>query len=216
MKKRINFKHYLLELLVVFVGISSAFMLDNWSSSRRDQKMVNEYFESLIIDINSDITALDSSINNLEDKLISYTKMVEFLKNKSPNDSIYNYLDAILGSEQFNSNKSTYESLISSGNINLISKIELKKEIFKVYGLYDEAELSDKVGYDHLFNTIMPFLNNYTNLITFEGLDESISTRDFANILVAGKGFNQSQLESYKELKEGLTQLLIVVKEEID
>ncbi|MFC1898637.1 hypothetical protein ACFLYJ_03595 [Candidatus Cloacimonadota bacterium] len=214
--KKINYKHYVLELLVVFISITLAFMLDNWSSSQRNQIMLKEYFESLIIDINSDLTTLESSINNIEEILSSYAKMIEFQKIEAPNDSIYFYLDAVLGSEKLNSNKSTFESLISSGNINLISKIEIKKKIFKVYGLYDDAELSDKANYDYRFSTIIPFLNDYINLITFEGLEESISTRDFANILVTGKGFNQGQLESYNKLKEGLTQLLIAVKEEIE
>jgi hypothetical protein len=205
----------MMEWIIVFVSITAAFMLENWSDARRDKKMLSEYYKSLVIDIDSDIATLDSCINNIENKLTGYAKIVEFIKSKSPNDSIYKYMDVILGSEQFNSNKSTFESLINSGNVNLISKIDLKKELYRVYGLYDDVELIDKVNYDQLFNNVLPFLYQSTNLITLEDLDKSISSRGFANIIVVGKGFNETQLESYRELKDALTVLLADIKKEM-
>lgn len=118
--------------------------------------MLKEYYESLIIDIGADMTTLETSINNLSNSSNSYARMIEFVRDDAPADSLMDPLEIILGTEQFSASLSTYESLISSGNINLISEVDLKKELYRVYGLYDDVEFLDEVNYNYYFNTILP------------------------------------------------------------
>ena len=62
-KNRTNWKHLFFELVVVFLGVTAGFLLNNWQLQRQDQNLEQKYLNSFLEDVNSNITELEKSVD---------------------------------------------------------------------------------------------------------------------------------------------------------
>ncbi len=59
MKNKIDWRNHFIELMVVFIGITSAFTLNSWQETRKNAGLEQTYISSLAKDIKSDIAQLE-------------------------------------------------------------------------------------------------------------------------------------------------------------
>ena len=62
MKKKISWRDQLINLLVVIIGISAAFQLDNWREGRKQRRNEKVYLENLINELDIDLNELDTLV----------------------------------------------------------------------------------------------------------------------------------------------------------
>ena len=97
--------------------------------------MLVTYYERLLIDIKNDLKEIDTYQNYYRSSIDPIQK--EIVNIQSPNyntDSLYNNVGQwIRFTREFSPNKSTYEDLLSTGNINLITNQDLKTLILDLY-----------------------------------------------------------------------------------
>ncbi len=65
MKKKKNkrsWTYYFLELLVVFIGVTAGFLLNNWRDDNAELRLEKKYLESFYADVETDAIDLDSLI----------------------------------------------------------------------------------------------------------------------------------------------------------
>ncbi len=60
--KQKKWMHYLLELLVVFIGVTAGFLLNNWREDNAELNLEKKYLESFYADVTADAIDLDSLI----------------------------------------------------------------------------------------------------------------------------------------------------------
>ena len=77
----INWKNHLVELLVVFIGLTAAFGLNNWRDKIADAELEKRYLESIEIDLESDMTQLDQLIKVVEKNLSAIQKLDSLIEN---------------------------------------------------------------------------------------------------------------------------------------
>ena len=58
--KKINWQYALGEVIIVSIGITIAFALNNWKEARNNQKIKQQYLSSLKTDIQKEIKQLES------------------------------------------------------------------------------------------------------------------------------------------------------------
>jgi hypothetical protein len=80
MRNKIDWRNHFVELIVVFIGITLAFMLNNWRENNNNQEMAEKYLNSFRNDIAYDHTQLDSIINSNENKLQRINQFISSLK----------------------------------------------------------------------------------------------------------------------------------------
>jgi hypothetical protein len=130
-----NFKKYALDFIVVFLGISVSFGLNNLNEKRKDRVSEKNYYENLLEDARQDLSNLENQIMVCEQRLDASNKILILVQNNSSiKEIVSNSFNAVRQmSNHFKPIDATYEDLKSSGNLKLIQDNSLKNEILNYY-----------------------------------------------------------------------------------
>jgi hypothetical protein len=80
---------YLMELIIVVVGVSVAFQLNVWNDTRKNNEIENHLLLSFLAENRLNQTEIDSTVSSMEYTLKTNPQLIEMLKNdKSDIDSI--------------------------------------------------------------------------------------------------------------------------------
>jgi len=130
------FKYAIGEVILVVIGILIALQINNANEEKKEKELANTYLENLKLDLKSDISALElaSSDLNFYEKKGYYSLNV--LEGKIINIDTIEFLKSLVWNNHYHLQQpstSTYEDLISSGNIKLIKNNDLKVALSKYY-----------------------------------------------------------------------------------
>ena len=130
-----NFKKYALDFIVVFLGISVSFGLNNLNEKRKDRVSEKNYYENLLEDARQDLSNLENQIMVCEQRLDASNEILILVQNNSSiKEIVSNSFNAVRQmSNHFKPIDATYEDLKSSGNLKLIQDNSLKNEILNYY-----------------------------------------------------------------------------------
>ena len=123
-----KFSKYLIyaigEIILVVVGILIALQVNNLNEQRKKQDLRENYINSLLIDLESDIVLLENQISTFNTELEVHTSLSKRLSSSDAtfdtirNIARYEFLPYFTPSNNLNLN--TYNALISTGNLDLI------------------------------------------------------------------------------------------------
>lgn len=124
------------EILLVVIGILIALQINNLNEVKKEQNLANTYLENLKLDLKADINALELALTDLNffEKEGYYS--LHILEEKIKEIDTIKFLKSLVFNNHYHLHQpstSTYEDLISSGNIKLIQDNELKVELSKYY-----------------------------------------------------------------------------------
>jgi hypothetical protein len=129
---------YLIEILVIILGISISLILEEWRDRGKEHQLESIYLKNLLTDIETDSVSLKNAIDGTVTLLISGNQLLGY--SRSPDSKNINYgqtktdVRSILGRPNFISSDATFSDLKSSGNLHLIRDIGLKNSLFAYYG----------------------------------------------------------------------------------
>jgi len=214
-RQKINWLNHFIELVVVVIGITLAFMLNNWREGYVDHQLEKKYLNSFMDDLNFDRVQLDSLILYNETKLKDINRLITFLKNKDvENDSVLIVFAQMMMFTPFDPNVTTYQSIKNAGDFGLISDYRLKENLIKYY-----QNLESKKYFDNLFNS---YLNDYIIPFALENINfeeqrfvnrKNLLHYRFKNLTIGYYRLLNQYLDYYKNLREECTQLLSQLKE---
>jgi Family of unknown function (DUF6090) len=171
---KLNWKYALGELVLIFLGISLAITFQNWNEDRKNKAKELKFLEGLYADFQADSTKLVLFSNLTKMKEVDAQSVKRYLKDpKLPlEDSTQFVLNVFFNGRyiQYEPFLPTYDELIASGQVNIISNDNIKNDIrgFLSYTkvnqsfLFSEAALKKQEYNAHIstyFNAeIMTFL----------------------------------------------------------
>ena len=218
-KKKINWPYYLAELLVVFVGVTAGFLLNNWRMDQAEVRLEQKYLSSFYTDILEDEETLDSLIirgKAKEDTLLSVLLKSIVIDTPITEAQAQVVITEMMYLEWFSPSNDTYDDIINSGNLNLISDYSLKEKISSYYKFTKEVKSVEQYYLDHMDNYGFPFMYRNYHLFKREFVNEkSYQSLEFTNMYLGIFALLQQNnkiyvrtLEKNRELKGELEKVL--------
>ena len=159
------------EILLVMIGILLALGVNNWYKNRNENSLEREYLALLQQDIQSDIQNIKNIRARSVDRIIEPMErvlMILFQENTTDFDTLQFYQD-IQKAMRINIvplRKGTYEDLMSTGNIKLISNSLFRNELHnyieksRYYEFYYNGMLQGLYSADRTIGALIPYRNS--------------------------------------------------------
>src|SRR5450755_1255623 len=128
---------YLIEIIVIILGISISLGLEQWRDNSREYRLENIYLKNLLSDVEVDLQSLQNVIGGTGKVIVSGNELLKFARSTGMPDPPYQRVDsdvrAILSRPKFFSSDASFSDLKSSGNLHLIKDVQLKNLLFSFY-----------------------------------------------------------------------------------
>lgn len=211
---KIKWRTLLLELLVVFLGVTAGFILNNWRSEQGRIEMEKEYIEAFSMDVEMNIDDLRIGIERDSMWLADIFPIVKGLSEGTANeDSLEAKVVRLLRLNRPTFRTSTYEAIIHSGGLGVIRDFQLRSSLAN-YHLEVES-MSFLVDYhlSYFQDLIMPQLYSEYDLAQWSMRDRStLHSTELSNAYV---GF-YSLVSQQKAAKEKLLELSISLQAQLE
>jgi hypothetical protein len=214
------------ELLVIFVGISASFLVDEWRQNNADDELELHYMKALYEDLTEDLANLETQINRRNvtlDRCHFLLDAMHFPDSVQISDAQFkHYFKSMSFLEKFVPADNTFRDLNSTGNMKLIDDPELKNNIYDYYRSVEElaeiesinnaasADLTLKVVTENFsVRTVYGFDEIYDNLDELIQFDttvfrnpNSIEYKEMENLLLFRNIFLSVELNHYNSMWE--------------
>lgn len=124
--------YFLAELLILVVGISASFALNEWRIERQESRQEVELLESFKANLAIDSLTLFSGSKQLKSQVENAQKVL-LSDGNTPLDSIFIPVISLLNYVPFNSNDITYQQMRGTGTVSLIKNDSLAARIIGLY-----------------------------------------------------------------------------------
>ena len=212
-------KHsYLLELIVVFIGLSLAFTLDRVWDNYKQSKAEENYLNGFYKDITVDYTDLDTSIVDYQNNIDRLGKIIKTIdKNGIPSDSLFILAQIISSQSKFIPQKITYETLTGSGNFDVISNYELRENIAKLYTKYSAILFVEETFNKYISENIFPFIQNNFDFLSNTLVNKNLGKSPvFKNMVLFYYIIHKGKLDNLQSVRDISAEVLAQLKEELD
>ena len=134
---------YTLEFLVIFLGISLSFFINNWNESNKNEELEIKYLKSLKEEYESNLMLFDQSFSHHLPRWNNLDVFFNF-SNKNSFEEMDSVVNILTINWSFNPNLGATNSLISSGYIELLKNDEIKKLVSRMPFLIDDYTEEEK------------------------------------------------------------------------
>ncbi len=197
-----DWKKLFFELIVVFLGVTAGFILNNWRMQKDVQNTEQKYLNGFHQDIVANITELSKSIKSDSLWLVHAKPKLLSIQNGTIKIDSANYIIKLMVSiSKASLQTGTYEEIINSGNLNTISNFNIKKQIVDYHEAINGVGFIDDYFYRYFNNFVMPFI--YSNFSILKGKLEDpliIKTNQFANVVAGYYSMVQQRKSAYQDL----------------
>ncbi|WP_163321987.1 hypothetical protein [Draconibacterium mangrovi] len=211
-KKKINWLYYSIELLVVFIGVTAGFLLNNWREDNSNSKLEQKYLNGFYADLLSDKDDLDSLIQRTQiktDGLLEVLKKADYDNNALTREMADEIIGEILFLEWFTPADDTYDDIINSGNLNLISDYRVKEAISSYYSLLNEVKNVEQFYLNHMNDYGFPIIYKNYHILKREFIDDKCyKSLEFTNMYLGIISFYQQNIKIYKQALENNLELV--------
>ena len=155
----INWLKLLLELLVVFAGVTAGFLLNNLREERVNREFEQIYLENLLINLRADsaeiINHIEANTNNVE---VSREAVSSFGNQSTTMDQALEALSVMVTYNNISLQDATYQSIVASGNLNIISDLEFRMQLIAYYQFLEGLRYVEVVHNDYISSYVLPFV----------------------------------------------------------
>lgn len=211
--KRIHWPDQIFNFIGIITGVSLAFVINNASSNAEREEELQQIVRSLIDELEFDINVYEKYQikNNNDQSLLIDSIMLQLDRGnlKSIAD-----LKRAFNSTSYTPQSVTFNSISSSGKLDLIKDFELRKIIVMYHQiLVTEGRFQGRRQIDFFNEYILPFAIDETDMVSPEV--DKLPLRRLKNLLYMYKSIIDNKVEQYrnitakaKELKSSLEAML--------
>lgn len=231
-------KYAIGEILLVVIGILIALQINNWNEARKERAQELHYLKNIKTDLKLNIAHLDNYITTREKAIKSANTIIEHYEGKPIDDlEVFNiHTVNIYTWQKFTQINNTFQELINSGNLALISNDSIKGTLLNMESLYntmknEEAHFrydAEVLLYEPQYNMMdmNPIVQNYMYQVSDGAMGErrELSKIQFGEMLKDTKqknGFVMAVYEftvmnqQFRQMKAMCEDLIVLIDNEI-
>lgn len=217
------------EIVLVVIGILIALQINDFREQQRNSRTAEHYKNSLLIDLEHDLSSIDTRIDNARIRILGAERLLEFFEGKSEYDVFMMKEDLIRSGwlNFFIPNLNTYNDLMNSGNIKLMNDDSLKlllgdyvnhcariavyeeqdkSNVWNVYGLKYRKWIDGRMSAAYLSQDSLK-VNQFA--VDWTGLS---SDRDLQHALTLTLETEYGQIERYERVKEKIIKFIAFLR----
>jgi hypothetical protein len=201
--EKINWKNYFIELIVVFIGITAAFLLNNWREDYKSYELESKYLNSIKNDVIQDSMSVNEILKLNEEKEVKFKKYIaSTIKGISSIDSTVILFQDILTIPKFYPQSNTYESIKYSGNLNLISSYNLREEITNYYESFTNIQSQQEMTVEFINDYATKFVFKKINILNWQIINKkNVNFNEVNNIIVGYYALLEQNIKLEKEIE---------------
>ena len=186
-----NLKKYLLyavgEILLVMIGISLAFQVSNWDNNRIKKNAESLYYDSVRAQIEDDKDNIKSQREYNNHYMTEYKYANNIIENndRSKLDTLGPIIRNLLQYSDFDKRGNIYETMVNSGQINLLKNHKIVNGIRELEEMYIYINRMENIHYDAMMNHTAPVINSVLKFSTKEiEKPDDVFTYEFQNLIL--------------------------------
>ena len=217
-----NFKKYAVyaigEILLVMVGISLAFQLDNWNEERIKLNTAKGHYKNIKDQISSDKILIEGQItyNTAFLEMFDYANKLIETNNRTQLDTLGVIVGNLTQYSDFNKEGNIYETMVNSGEIKLLKNLDVVNGLRILEEKYHYMNRMEKIHYDAM---IMYVVSSITEIIKFsngEVIDEeALFSVQFQNLILSILQIMEEKDQVYKEALNEIANLTHFLDQEL-
>lgn len=159
-------KKYLLyaigEILLVMIGISLAFQLDNWNENRVKENTEVGYYKNIRAQIadDRDLVMTQVHFNNRYMAQFKYANEILESDDRSRIDTLGLIVHNLTQYSDFDKKGNIYETLVNSGEVKLLRNHEIVKSIRELEEKYTYINRMENIHYDAMMRHVIAATNS--------------------------------------------------------
>lgn len=215
------------EILLVVIGILIALQINNWNTERIGRKLEQKYLKGLVEDINFEWNSFEGGvINRFQKKIDGLNLGKKYVSGRIAVKDTVVFIKKVSFGGAFSrgsnlTSNTTFQELISTGNLKLIQNENLKKEILNYYGMREfliEYTENLRTDYATFNNSLLPYDpagTNQLDSLDFEHILNSYKSEEFLKLVNQELTFGYSIKYRIEKLSRLGKELVINIEEEI-
>lgn len=217
-----NLKKYVLyaigEILLVMIGISLAFQLDNWNENRVKQDAEIRFYENIkeqIIDDKKLIAGQKEYNNHYLTQFMYANKIIE-TNDRSKLDTLGMLVRNFSKYSDFDKQGNIYETMVNSGQIKLLHNHKIVNGIRELEELYNYTNRMESIHYDAMMNHVMLAINPVINFSTGKiQKPDAVFTYEFQNIPIMLIQIMNEKNETYNKTLNEIERVTKLIDNEL-
>ena len=155
---------YLLEILVLIIGIYGAFLVDNWNEDRKANTQQRVYLSHILSNLEDDKQQLDSLYKHTLDVIKRTDQMIHSFKQQQVDVKLAtNSLGVLAVEKNFNGYRSGIDALLNSGKLELL-EAQLSLELQQYYERSEDVTTREGMSNEYIQQFYEPHIfENYSN-----------------------------------------------------
>ena len=240
------FKYAIGEIILVVIGILIALQINNWNENRKERAIELSYLNRLVIDLEENKTLWQKTLLRKKKQLEAARIFLNFRfsKNQDTIIKVLPYFQNLGIWKDININQVTFNEMVSSGNLNLITNDSIKIKLLNLDKLYkailNNQELLKTEHNDRLHQPTMKIVNTSNAFVTdpkqrhvikrkltqeemgiyFNQFQKDLTTlindKEFINGVVGVTYNAKSQFRSFEEALIMINDIIVLLNEELE
>lgn len=206
--RSVHWSDKLIDILVVVLGISIAFWLNNWNQERQNITLEQQYLKNLRGDLAKDSVNLTVGFMYMDTISFSIKRIYQLYDDRNNADSISYYFQALRNDFlSFKPEDYTYDALRQTGDINIIQNDSIARTLSQLYDTYELFQIQVELAWRYTFDLMLPYYYNRNYQVGTAYDDTIYMTPKFQTTLM----FYESNLENRRGLmRKALSEIKIL------
>jgi hypothetical protein len=237
-----KWSHYLFEFLMLFLAVFVGFLAENWREHTVEKKRAHQFLESMVLDVNQNITILDSLMQSNKVIIANHDSLVNWLLADSAtiDRAAFSKKMGAVWIRNFLVRKETYEQMKSSGSLRYVGDIDFLKKMMdyeritnfaqnrnqeferKYYtelfipALYKAYDLTCQINLDSSFHSDLAKMEKVAHHHdVLGGNDAAVFRHDMGAALTLRLERLRRSMDAYRDAKESCIRMERLIKKQL-